>query len=199
MSLSESLATVVSAPSPDSLWTLRGDLLESGLSPDAPVLRMIGSFRDYLDAIQTGVSSRDYSHLASKLDISAISGVILERLAEAGGSSELAMGILSGALSEGLMVLATRQHVRAWEGELEAVHRRTAWMAYDELWRWSSQENPELSNTQRRALIDTLMDPAVSSNSSGLVKAVLIGRLFQLMIAAQVARELSGAITDGSM
>ena len=198
MSLSESLATVVSAPSPDSLWTLRGDLLESGLSPDAPVLRVIGSFRDYLDAIQTGVSSRDYSHLASKLDISAISGVILERLAEAGGSSELAMGILSGALSEGLMVLATRQHVRAWEGELEAVHRRTAWMAYDELWRWSSQEKPELSNTQRRALIDTLMDPAVSSNSSGLVKAVVIGRLFQLMIAAQVARELSGAITDGS-
>ena len=41
---------------------------------------------------------------------SAISGVILERLAEAGDSSEMAMGLLSGALTQRLMVLATRQH-----------------------------------------------------------------------------------------
>jgi len=113
MSLSESLALVVSEPSPAGLWRLRGDLLGGGVPPDAPILCLIGLFHDYLDRIRTGISSRDYSHLASKLDISAISGVILERLAEAGDSQDMAMGILSGALTEGLMVLATRQHVRA--------------------------------------------------------------------------------------
>ena len=64
----------------------------------------------------------------------------------------MAMGILSGALTEGLMVLATRQHVRAWEGELESVHRKAAWQLYEELWRWSSGRNSDLSPGERRAL-----------------------------------------------
>ncbi len=190
MSLDETVALVVSEPSPAGLWRLRGDLLGEGVPPDAPALRLIGSFHDYLDRIRTGISSRDYSHLASKLDISAISGVILERLAEAGDSEALAMGILSGALTEGLMVLATRQHVRAWEGELESVHRKAAWELYDELWWWSSMRNPELSPGQRRSLIETLLEPATSHETSGLVKAVVIGRLFQIMLISQLHQEI---------
>ncbi len=198
MSLAESLALVLSEPSRECLWRLRGDLLGEGVSPDAPLITIIGAFHAYLDRIQTGISSRDFSHLASKLDISAISGVILERLAEAGDSQDLAMGILSGALTEGLMVLATRQHVRAWEGELESVHRGAAWRLYDELWRWSSQRNPEIEPFERRALIDALLEPAMSPETSGLVKAVIIGRLLQLVIASEVVREVPQALDPGS-
>jgi len=194
MSLSESVALVVSEPSPAGLWRLRGDLLGEGIPPDAPVVRLIGFFHEYLDRIRTGISSRDYSHLASKLDISAISGVILERLAEAGDSQDMAMGILSGALTEGLMVLATRQHVRAWEGELESVHRKAAWQLYEELWRWSSGRNPELSPGQRRALIEALLEPAIAQGTSGLVKAVVIGRLFQIMLISQLPQEIAAAL-----
>ena len=194
MSLSESLALVVSEPSPAGLWRLRGNLLGGGVPPDAPILCLIGLFHDYLDRIRTGISSRDYSHLASKLDISAISGVILERLAEAGDSQDLAMGILSGALTEGLMVLATRQHVRAWEGELESVHRKAAWELYEELWLWSSGRNPELSPGQRRTLIDALLEPAMTHGTSGLVKAVVIGRLFQIMLISQLPQEIASTL-----
>ena len=194
MSLVESLALVASAPSPAGLWGLRGDLLGEGVPPESPVVRVIGSFHDYLDRISTGISSRDYSHLASKLDISAISGVILERLAEAEDSEDMAMGILSGALTEGLMVLATRQHVRAWEGELESVHRSAAWTLYDELWRWSSERNPELSPDQRRPLIDALLEPATSHETSGLVKAVVIGRLFQIMVISRLPQDVAAAL-----
>jgi hypothetical protein len=188
MSVRTSLAALVTEPSPEGLWQLRGDLLAAGVDANAALLRTIGAFSEYLDRVRTGVASRDFSHLASKLDISAISGVILERLAEAGESSELAMGILSGALSEGLMVLATRQHVRAWEGELGAVHRAAGWILYDELWRWSAALTPELPPERRRAHLDALMDPINDPRTSGLVKAAAICRLFQIVIASGVVR-----------
>ncbi len=194
MPLTESLAMLVSDPSPASLWQLRGDLLGEGVGPDARVLGVIAAFYDYLDRVQTGMSSRDYSHLASKLDISAISGVILERLVETRDSSEIATSILAGALSEGLMVLATRQHVRAWEGELSAVHRNAAWVLYDELWRWTAERSPEITPDHRATLIDAVLKPVMDHETPGLVRAVVICRLFQLMIASQVTQALEQAL-----
>jgi hypothetical protein len=74
--------------------------------------------------------------------------------------------------------------VRAWEGELAAVHRGAAWVLYDVLWRWTSDRNPDLPPGDRRALLDELMAPILAPDSPGLVKAALICRLFQLLIAA---------------
>jgi len=186
MPIPESLTEMITAPSTAGLWRLRGDLLASGVPPDRHSCLLIAAFHDYLNRLQTGTSSRDFSHLASKLDISAISGVILERLAEAGDSSEMAMGILSGALTEGLMVLATRQHVHAWEGELSAVHRDAAWFLYDQLWRWTVERSPDLAPEDRRLLLDGLFEPALAPAGSGLIKAVLLGRLFQILIVSAV-------------
>lgn len=183
----DSLALMLAAPSAETLWRLRADLLAAGTPPDSRLLTLLADFHDYLDRLATGMSSRDYSNLASKLDISAISGVILERLGEASeSSSALALELLSGAVSEGLMVLATRQHVRAWEGELASVHRGAAWVLYDELWRWTTDRRPDLGGSERRALLDELMAPILDPDSSGLLKAALICRLFQLLIAAEV-------------
>jgi hypothetical protein len=189
MPLPESRMLVLAAPSAETLWRLRGDLLESGTPPHPRLLSLLGAFHDYLDRLATGLSSRDYSNLASKLDIAAISGVILERLAEEGSSSSLALNLVSGAISEGLMVLATRQHVRAWEGELAAVHRSAAWVLYDELWRWTTDRNPDIPSAERRALLDELMSPVLAADSPALVKAALICRLFQLLIAAEAMGE----------
>lgn len=186
MPLQDSLALVLAAPSAETVWRLRGDLLESDRPPDPRLLSLLAAFHDYLDRLATGMSSRDFSNLASKLDIAAVSGVILDRLAEASDASTLALDLFSGAVSEGLMVLATRQHVRAWEGELAAVHRSAAWLLYDELWRWTGERNPAVPPARRRALLDELMAPVLAADSPGLVKAVLICRLFQLLIAAEV-------------
>jgi len=187
MPLQDSLALMLAAPSAETLWRLRGDLLAAANPPDSRLLPLLAAFHDYLDRLATGMSSRDYSHLASKLDISAISGVILERLGEAADSSALALELLSGAVSEGLMVAATRQHVRAWEGELAAVHRSAAWVLYDELWRWTTDRRPEIDPSERRELLDSLLAPVLAPDTAGLVKAVVICRLFQLLVATEIA------------
>ena len=186
MPLGDSLALVLAAPSAETVWRFRGDLLAAGTPPDGRLLTLLGAFHDYLDRLATGMSSRDYSQLASKLDISAISGVILERLAEESGSPKLGLNLVAGAISEGLMALATRQHVKAWEGELAAVHRAAAWVLYDELWRWSVGRNPEIDAIERRRLLDQLLAPALDSAQPGLLRAALICRLFQILIAAEV-------------
>jgi len=187
--LHESLALILTAPSAEAVWRLRGDLLASGKPTDGRLLQLLGAFHDYLDRLATGMSSRDHSQLASKLDISAISGVILEHLAEASDSPKLGLNLVAGALSEGLMALATRQHVKAWEGELAAVHRSAAWVLYDELWRWTEERNPGIEAAGRRELLDQLLAPALDPAQPGLLRAALICRLFQILIAAGVAAE----------
>jgi hypothetical protein len=191
VTLPSSLALLLTAPSAEAVWRLRGDLLEAGTPADSHLLALLGGFHDYLDRLATGMSSRDYSQLASKLDISAISGVILERLAEAADPSKLGLNLVAGAVSEGLMALATRQHVKAWEGELAAVHRSAAWVLFDELWRWTKERNPEIPALERRELLDRLLAPTLDPQQPGLLRAALICRLFQILIAAEVGAAVS--------
>jgi len=195
MPVTESLALVLTAPSAEAVWRLRGDLLASGMPPDGRLPALLGAFHDYLDRLATGMSSRDYSQLASKLDISAISGVILERLAEVSDSPKLGLNLVAGAVSEGLMALATRQHVKAWEGELAAVHRSAAWVLFDELWLWTEGRNPEVEAPQRRELLDRLLAPALDPNQPGLLRAALICRLFQILIAAELGASTSERVS----
>jgi hypothetical protein len=180
------LTTVLSQPSAAALWRLRADLLELDLTAGQRLWPLLGEFHDYLDRIETGTSSRDYSNLASKLDIGAISGVLMERMAEPQASSELALNLLSGAISEGLMVLATRQHVKAWEGELCSVYRSAAWFLYDELWQWSCTRTPDLAAADRRRLLDEILAPIQADDTPGLHKAVLVGRLFQILLLSRL-------------
>ena len=195
MPVTESLALVLTAPSAEAVWRLRGDLLASGMPPDGRLPALLGAFHDYLDRLATGMSSRDYSQLASKLDISAISGVILERLPEVSDSPKLGLNLMAGAVSEGLMALATRQHVKAWEGELAAVHRSAAWVLFDELWLWTEGRNPEVEAPQRRELLDRLLAPALDATQPGLLRAALICRLFQILIAAELGASTSERVS----
>jgi hypothetical protein len=190
MRIPPSLTEVMNSPTPDDLWRLRGDLLASGVPLESDTCALIGSFHDYVSRLVTGSASRDHSQLASKLDISAVSGVIIERLAATSEPSERALGLLSGAISEGLMALATRQHVHAWERELDAVHREAAWSLYEQLWRWTADRTPDLEPAHRRRLLDELFEPILEPESSGFVKAVLLGRLYQVAIASLVVDAL---------
>jgi hypothetical protein len=183
------LGRVLRSPSPGDLWSLRAGLLEAGLPPDARTWAVIDEFRRFLDQLATGTSSREYSHLASKLDIGAVGGVVLEQLLEVEDAEELALRLLTGLLSEGLMVLATRQHVKAWEGELAAVYADAAWFLYGELWRWAERSKPDLPATERRRLMDTLLGPVRASETPGFHKAVIVGLLFQVLLVSHVASE----------
>lgn len=184
----------LSSPTAETLWRLRGDLLEHGLPPEAEVWAVLGEFQVYLDRLATSTSSREYSHLASKLDVAAVGGVILEQALESKGGEDLGLRILSGLLSEGLMVLATRQHVKAWEGELAAVYRSASWYLYGELWRWAERKKPGLPAAERRRLLDALFDPVRSPETGGFYKAVLLGQLFQLLLVSCLMGDAGDAV-----
>jgi hypothetical protein len=194
----ESLAKVLTSPSAAEVWRLRADLLQAGLTADAKTWTVLHEFRGYLDRLETSTSSREYSHLASKLDIGAVGGVLVEHMVESENARELAVRLLSGILSEGLMVLATRQHVKAWEGELSAVYREAAWYLYGEIWRWAEELKPDLEPTERRALIDRLLDPVLSDDTPGLHRAVLVGRLFQLLLVSYLFREAGSGVNPST-
>jgi len=190
MTVRDAMLKALSSPSAEDLWKLRAELLQAGVAADAKAMALLGEFQRFLDHIATGSSSREYSELASKLDISAVGGVVLEHILESEEASDLALRLFTGALSEGLMMLATRQHIRAWEGELAAVYREAAWYLYGELWSWAESRKPELPASSRRELLDRLLAPVHSPEGDGMSKAVLIGLLFQMLLLSQLSDEL---------
>lgn len=179
---SSALRRVLTEPTPEALWELRADLLERGADPRSPLVEIVGDFRAFLEDYRTATSARDLNHLASKLDISAVGGVVLEQIFERPEPKDLAMRILTGGISEGLMVLASRQYVRAAEGGLAALFRTTAWSLYQRLWEWTAEANPELEAGQRRRLIDQLTRPLLDAELPNAGKAVLAGRLYQTLV-----------------
>jgi len=188
MNPSSALRQVLSSPTPEALWELRADLLERNTPEDPRLVRIIGDFRAFLDHFATATSSRDLNHLASKLDIGAVGGVVLEQLFEGCTPRELAMRVLTGGISEGLMVLASRQYVRAQEGEIAALFRDTAWNLYEQLWQWTADANPELEAAERRRLLDRLTAPLRDVDTPPSVKASLAGRLYQVLLIAHLRR-----------
>jgi hypothetical protein len=198
MSIRDELTGVLRGPTPAALWRLRAELLEAGIPPEAPVWRVMDEFRHYLDQLATSTSSRDYSDLASRLDISAVGGVVLEHALESEKAEDLALRLFTGLLSEGLMVLATRQHVKAWQGELSAVCRNAAWYLYDELWRWAEARKPDLPPHERRLLLDRLLAPLCSSDGAGSSGPVLAGLLFQVLLLSHLAEQIAKAPGQGS-
>jgi hypothetical protein len=191
VTLRQAAASVLTSPTPAGLWDLRSRLLESGVAVDDPVWSVVGEFHRFLDELGTRSSSREYSQLASNLDISAVGGVVLEQLLEPEDPAETSMRLLTAVLSEGLMVLATRQHVKAGEGELSAVYRGAAWYLYGELWHWAQRLKPDLSPAERRRLLDGLLTPALSDETDGGTKAVLLGLLFQVLVLHHLSPHLA--------
>ena len=184
------LRKVLAAPQVRDLWTVRAELLQAGLAPDSQVWPILSGFQEFLGRLETGSSSRDHSELASKLDIGAVGGIALEQILESETSGDLAQRLLMGLVSEGLMVAATRQHVKAWKGELASVYRSAAWLLYEELWRWTEGQKPDLPADERRRLLDRLFDPLHDSETPEESKTILVVRLFQVLLATRFADEL---------
>lgn len=196
MNLRDRVVEVLRGPTAADLWRLRADLLEHGTPEEAPVWELIREFHYYLDELATRTSSRDYSELASKLDIGAVGGVVLEQIVEQESADELAMRILSGLVTEGLMIAATRQHVKAWTGELDSVYRAAAWYLYGAFWNWAARRKPGLSRAERRLLLDQLFAPLHDEQTRGPARGVLLGLLFQVLLASELSHVLGTAETS---
>ena len=191
MPLAEALSKTLSYPTSESLWQLRAELLQAGVPSGSRLWAILGEYQRFLEQVRSSTESRHYSELASKLDIGSISGVVVERFLEPQGARELALSVISGILSEGLMAIATRQHVKAWEAGLASVCAGSAWFLYEEMWHWAQQKKPELNAGERRHLLDLLFAPICSATPGNVSKFHLIGSLFQVLMISEVSDEIA--------
>ena len=201
-SLQEALQLILAQPTPAALVELQGALLasESRGADVEQALEIAGRFHAYLCELQSKITARDYSELASRLDIGAVGAVALENVIDSEGG-EFWRGLLLGGLGETLMVAASRQYVRAWEVETALVHTCTVWYLTEVLWRTSElQSDPSgsgfsgqsLPSEQRWQAIQSLLAPAHDPAVPASDKALLLGRIFQILLLTYLARLLSG-------
>jgi hypothetical protein len=189
MEVPETLIAVVREPSAAAVWELRGDLLDRGLTPEAKAFTLLAELHRFLDRLATGAASSGHSERASMMEVGSLSGVVASDLAEAADAGEWARRLLSAAVTEGLAVLATRQHVRAWRGELASVFREAAWYLYDELWLWASRRKPDLGTVERRRLLDQLVAQIRGDDIHGGQKTAIVCSLFLLLLVDSLAEE----------
>jgi hypothetical protein len=187
VNLPDLLSKLLPSPSAEAVWELRAELLGGGVDPSAEVFELLREFHLYLDRLETGTASRDHSDRASKMEVGSLSGVVLADLAEAGDAGEWSRRLLSAVLTEGLAVAATRQHVRAWQGELASVHREAAWFLYQRLWTWAERRKPGLEPEERRRLLDQLMAPVTENGAGAAQQTVLLTSLFLLLLVDEMA------------
>ncbi|MCB8922033.1 MAG: hypothetical protein H6662_10645 [Ardenticatenaceae bacterium] len=185
--MNDTLTAVFSTPSCDTLCTLRADWLQAGYAPGAPLLGVLDQYFVFLNELSASMSAREYSHLATMFDIGAVGGVALQNLLETDDLANLWKRLLAGGISEGLMVLASRQYVKAAETEIVSVYRNAGWYVYRALWQLSAQLQPDADPAQRRQVLDRLLAPVHDDAVPGPAKAVLLGRLFQLLLLAHLA------------
>lgn len=193
-SLEEAVRQVVSRPTPDALVDLQGAILalgKAGPSVDQ-ALDVAGHFYSYLSELQSKLSARNYSELASRLDISAIGAVAVENLLAA-RDEELWQRMLMGALSEVLMVVASRQYIKGWSIETDLVHRQVAWYLTGALWQASSTTQADAPVEARWQAISALLAPVRAPDVAPETKAVLVGRIFQILLLALSARLATAA------
>jgi hypothetical protein len=144
-------------------------------------LEIAGQFHAYLCELESKISARDLSELASRLDIGAVGMVAIENLI-ANKDDKLWQRLLMGGLGEGLMVAASRQYVRAWQVETGLVHRNAAWYLARVLWQMSQELQPGLPDDQRWQIVQSLLAPAHDADVPAEAKALLLGRIFQLLL-----------------
>ena len=82
--MQNTLAHLLTEPTPDALWQLRGELLEAGMTSESRALVILHEFHQFLNELVASSTAREYSHFASILDMAAVAGVAVQNLMEQG-------------------------------------------------------------------------------------------------------------------
>ena len=88
------------------------------------------------------------------------------------------------------MVAASRQYVKGWETETGLVHTQSVWFLSEALWHASAGMQPGLPPDQRWQAIQSLLAPAADPSVPASDKAVLLGRVFQILLLTHLVRLL---------
>jgi hypothetical protein len=190
--LNQAIGSILTEPTPEALVALQGALLICGQQEEAAsrALEITDQFHAYLGELQSKLAARDYSELASRLDIGAVGAVALENIIAAERDNFWQRLVLGGT-AEALMVAASRQYIKAWEVETGLAHSRAAWYLAKALWHASCSMQPDLESDQRWRAIQDLLAPAHDPEVPASSKALLLGRVFQILIITTLAPLLS--------
>jgi hypothetical protein len=183
----ELLERIARRPAPRDLWRLRGLLqAHAGEGPQVALVQDLNrEFYLYLSEVQSKLNARHFNDLASRLDVGSVGLLALQDILVE--QEDVWKSLLLGGLGEGMMVLASRQYVKAWERDLESVHRRAAWMLYDLLWRISLRYQPQMATGERQELIDASLLPALEEDTPFETRMLLLLRLFQVLLLLSTA------------
>jgi hypothetical protein len=193
------LQRILKKPSTADLVSLQNELLSCEEKADtaqkrsqaASALSLLGDFYHYLIGLESKLEAHAFAEIASRMDMGAVGGVVAENML--GSKEKLLERVLIGGFSEILMVLASRQYVRAFDRELEAFYQAAAWQLRTHLWHFSAARRPELSLAQRASLIEAPFTPLLDPKTPGGAKSIALGCLFQVLLLDAVAPILSPA------
>ncbi len=194
LTLQDAIRPILSLPTPEALMALQGALLACGQERETVdhALKIASHFYDYLSELQSKIAARDYSEMASRLDIGAVGAVALENLLSA-EKDNFWEKLVMGGLAEGLMVAASRQYIKGWQVETGLVHSHAVWVLTEALWHASNEMQPDLPSEQRWQAIHSLLAPAHDPDVPAPDKALLLGRVFQILLITYLAQILPGS------
>jgi len=189
-SLSSALKRVLSTPTPDDLWRLQAELLARGGDAAQKAREVAGQFHSFLRDLESKVASRSASQLSAILTTASVSSVGLqEMLAE---KEDPLRRLFASGVTAMLEVAGAAKAVEAWEVEASLVYYDVAWYLYAELWQLSLASRPDLSDEERKSLVDQLLGPVLDPNVDGAVKSAVLVRFFQIALAARTWPLLKG-------
>jgi hypothetical protein len=193
MDLSATLQRILTEPTPADLWSLQGDLLaaETHRELATQARRVAGDFYLYLSDLQSKVTSRQHSQWAAALATASVTSVSFHDLLH--GQVDAFKQLLSSGTPALLEIGSALQSVKAWEVDTGLVHHDAALKLYGELWDLSTTMFPNLSAAERRAYLDQLVGAAVSPDTPGQVKALLLVKLYQWVLALRLVPLLNAA------
>ncbi len=187
------LQRILTKPTTNDLLALQCILLFWEEKAGAPLereritsaLSLLEDFHGYLVGLESKLEAHAFAEPASKMDMGAVGVVIAGNIRGAG--DKLLERLLMGGLSETLMVLASRQYIKAFNRDLEAFFLQVAWQLRAHFWRFSAAKRPQLPPSERTALIDALFAPIFDKQASSGAKPVVLGCLFQVLLLGSLS------------
>jgi hypothetical protein len=185
------LGRILTNPTPEDVWLLQKDLLALGGDISKQARDVAGAFYNCLRNIESKSASRSASRQGAALGTAAVATVSLEETFAA--QEDPLRRLLASGLTALLEVGSAIKNAQAWEVEASLLYHDLAWYLYGELWDVSLQARPDLSVEQRRICTDLLVQPILNGETTDPMKAALLVRLFQVVLAARLWPLLNGA------
>lgn len=182
--IAQGFERAIRQPTPAGLWQLQKDLLALGGDEGADARAVVRAFHACLRTMESKSASRAASRWGAILGTAAVGTTSLPELRDRQGRELRAL--VEDALPALLEVGASIQSARAWEIDAQLLYDEFAWFLYEALWDVSLDAHPTLTMDDRRASIDSVLDPILDSALPDADRATLLVDVFRAVLAARV-------------